>query len=143
MQFAAHGVRGLADERGNFVVAQLFVGDKQKQQAVFVWQGIQGLLDTLAQFLGFQNTQGRIGFCRGIFPDGILGSGVDMTIMPRLAKVIAMVDGDAVKPGAHGGITAKLIQPTEGLQKNVMSCILGPRHIAQKPQGEIENRPTV
>ena len=60
IQFSAHGIGGLADERGNGFVAQFLVGHEQQQEAVFVRQLVQGFLNALAEFLGLENAQGRI-----------------------------------------------------------------------------------
>ena len=67
MQFAAHGISGLADERGDFLVAQFLVRDEQQQQPVFVGKLFQRFLDPVAKFLDFQNAQRGIGLGGRVF----------------------------------------------------------------------------
>ena len=91
MQFAAHGVHGLISQFGDLFVTQFLVGHKQQQDAVFIGQAVERLLDAVAEFLDFQNAQWRIR--RG---------GENMTAVSALAQVAAMIDGNTVKPRATG-----------------------------------------
>ena len=54
-----------------------------------------------------------------------------------------MVDGDAVEPGADGGLPAKLIQPPEGLEEDIMRGVLRLLRIGEKTEREVINRPAV
>ena len=86
MQLAAHRPDGLLGQSGNLFVAQFFVGHEQEQQAVFVGNGVQSLLDALVEFLGFEDVQRRVGFGGGVFPDGFVGIAEDVAVVPGLAK---------------------------------------------------------
>src|SRR5271165_580307 len=66
-----------------------------------------------------------------------------MAMVPGLAKVLAMVDGDAVKPGADRGLAAKLIQPKKGLQEDVVGGVLGFLRVGEETQGKVINGPAV
>ena len=63
--------------------------------------------------------------------------------MPGLLEIAAMVDGNAIEPGAPGGIAAELIHLAESLEKNVVRGVLGLLRIAQKAQGKVINRAAV
>ena len=143
MQFAAHGIGGLADERGDFVVAQFLVRDEQQQQLVFVGQGIEGFLDALAEFLGFQDAQRRIGRGGGIFPDCFVRAGDKIAAVPALPEIVAMIDGDAIEPRPRRRVAAKIAPLFEGLEKNVMRRVLGLVRLAQQPERQIKNLPAV
>jgi hypothetical protein len=66
-----------------------------------------------------------------------------MAVVPGLVEVLAMVDGDAVKPGARGGVAAKIAEAAERLEENIMRGVLSPLWVAEKSQCEIKNRATV
>ncbi len=59
--------------------------------------------------------------------------------MPGLDKVAAMIDGDAVKPGARRRLPAKLSQAAHGFKEDVVCGVLGLLRIAQKAQGQVKN----
>ena len=54
-----------------------------------------------------------------------------------------MVDGDAVKPRAQGGLAAELVQLAECLQEHIMRGILGLLRVAEKTQRQIINRAAI
>jgi hypothetical protein len=137
VQLAPHGVGGLISQRGNLVVAEFLVGDEEEQQAVFLGERVEGVLDALAEFLGLEHAQR--GFRRGgtRFHDGVVRVAKDVAVVPALAKVLAMVDGDAIKPGAPGGGAAELVEFAEGLEKNVVGNVLGFGGITKKAQCQV------
>src|SRR6185437_7070191 len=116
MQFAAHGVGGLLGENADFLVAQLFVSDEQEEETVFIGQCVEGFLDAFAKFLGFKDAKGRVALGDRAFPDGFVGVGKHVPLVPGLLEVAAVIDGDAVKPSTPGGFTAELIHLAEGLE---------------------------
>ena len=75
MQLAAHGVRGLFGEGGDFVVTHLLVRDQQQQQAVFVRKTVERLLDPLAEFLELEHAERRVHPRGGVFSDRFIGVG--------------------------------------------------------------------
>ena len=57
MQFSSYCVGGLLGEGADVFVTKSFVRDEQQQEAIFVRQSVEGFLNALAQFLGFQDPQ--------------------------------------------------------------------------------------
>ena len=125
MQLAPDGVGGLASELGDLLVTQLCVRDQQQQEPVFLGKATQRLLNALAQFLHFQNAQGRFRLSRGGLPDRFLRIGNEVAVMPALPDVMAVVDGDAIKPGARRSFAPELVPLAIGLEKNIMRGVLG------------------
>src|SRR5439155_10263105 len=66
MQLAAHGVGGLARQRGDFVVTHFLVGDEQQEQAILGGQTVESFLNPLAEFLILQHEQRRVGARGGV-----------------------------------------------------------------------------
>jgi hypothetical protein len=61
MELAAHRIGGLVGKGADLFIAQLLVGDQQEEQPVFRGEAVQGCLDALAQLLGLEDPQRRIG----------------------------------------------------------------------------------
>ena len=59
---------------------------------------------------------------------------MDVPVVPGLAEILAMVDGDAVEPGAHRRFATKLILFPESFKENIMSCVLCFLRVAEKSQ---------
>jgi hypothetical protein len=66
-----------------------------------------------------------------------------VALVPGLLQISAVIDGDAVKPGAPGGFAAKLSHLAKGFEKNIMRGVLGLLRVAQETESEIINRPAV
>ncbi len=62
-----------------------------------------------------------------------------MAVMPGLLEIAAMVDGDAIEPGAGGGLAAELIEFAQGLEEDIVGGVLGLLGITQEAQGEVKN----
>ena len=86
MQFAAHGVAGLAGERADFVVAELFVGDEQEEELILLGKGVEGFLDALAQLLRLEHAQGILGAGGGAFEHGVVFGREDVPAVPGLEE---------------------------------------------------------
>ena len=98
VQFAAHRIRGLSGQHGDFVITQFLICHQQQQQAVFVGNIIQRRLDAVAEFLDFQNAQRRIRVGGCVVPDGFVHAADEVAAVPALPKIDAVIDGDAIKP---------------------------------------------
>ena len=136
-EFAPDGIRRLLGQSAYFLVAQLFVGHQQQKNTVLLRKRVQRFLDTLAEFLDLKHAQGIIAAGAGGFPDRVVGIAENMAFVPGLGEVLAVVDGDPVKPRAHTGVTPELAQLPVGLQKYIVCGVFRLGWIAQKPQGQI------
>jgi hypothetical protein len=143
VELTPHRISGLVSESGHLVVAHLFIGDEQQQQPIFCRETIQSLLDALAQFFGFERFQRRIGFSRGAIKDKILRVVDHVPLMPGLLQVTAMINGDAIEPGAPGRFSAKLVHLAEGFQEHIVRGVFCLLRVAQEAQSQVINRPAM
>ena len=102
MQFATHGIGCLFGERGDFVITHLFIGNEQQEEAIFFRDRSQRSLDALAKLFGFESAERRIGRRGSSVPDRVVLRGDEIPAVPALLEVLAMIDGDAIQPGADG-----------------------------------------
>jgi len=107
MELAPNGIGCLLGQRANLFIAELFIGDEEEQKTVFSRQAVQRFLNALPEFLGFENTERGIGFSGRIVPDRIVGVAEHVPVVPGLLDVAAMIDGDAIKPGAPRGFATE------------------------------------
>ena len=115
MQFTSDGVPALTRKRADLLVAQFLISDEKQEQPIFLWNGVERLLNPFAKFLGFQDAQRMIiRRTRGL-PDAVIRVGKHMALVPRLPQVLAMVDRDFVKPRPDGGLATELIHLVERL----------------------------
>ena len=138
MELATNGV-GEFGERADLLITQLFISDQKQQKAIFIRGTVQRLLNALAKFFRFEDTKRRIGFRRGIVPDGVISIAEHVPLVPGLLKVAAMVDRDPIKPGAPGRFAAKRIHLAERLSETHRECVLGFLRVAQETQRKIIN----
>jgi hypothetical protein len=143
MEFATDGIGGLFSQDSNFFVTEFLVSYEQEQQPIFTRQAVESFLYALTQLFRLQDMERGIGACDSIFPDCVIGIGKHVSLVPGLLQVATMIDGDAVKPSAPGGVAPKIGHFAKGFEKNIMSGILGLLRITQKPQSQIINSSTV
>src|SRR5262245_33056767 len=110
MKFAADSVAALAGQRADFVVTQLLICDQQKQEPIFLGDGLERLLDTLSQFACFEDAQRAFRGAGGSFPDFLVVCAVNVSAMPGLKEILAMVNGDAIKPGSDAGLALEFTE---------------------------------
>ena len=96
-------------------------------------------MNALAEFFDFKDSKRIFRARHGAVPKGVVGVAHHVPLVPGLKEVFAMVDGDAIKPGAQRRFAPKLTELAVGLQKDVVSGILGLGGIAQETQGQIVN----
>jgi alkylation response protein AidB-like acyl-CoA dehydrogenase len=75
-------------------------GNKEQQQTVFFWKLLERLLNSLTELLGLEDTQGIVRDSSGGFPDRVVRIAEHVPVIPGLLEVAAMIDRDAIKPGA-------------------------------------------
>ena len=75
----------------------------------------------------------------GVFPEAVLVVVHQVTLMPGLEKIFAMVDGDAVKPRAHRRFSAKFPELPIRLQEDIVRCVFSLRRVAEETQSQVEN----
>src|SRR5262245_20998746 len=139
MKFTADGIAGLAGQFTDFVVTELLVSHEEEQKAVFLWQRVEGFLDALAEFLGFEDSQRALSSSGRSFPDGFVVGAVDVTPMPGLQEILAVIDGDAVEPSADAGVAREIAELAVGLEEDVVSGVLCLRRIAQHAEGQVKD----
>jgi len=74
-----------------------------------------------------------------VFPEAVLVVVHQVTLMPGLEKIFAMVDGDAVKPRANRRFSAKLPELPIRLQEDIVRCVFSLRRVAEETQSQVEN----
>src|SRR6266516_4957358 len=115
VQLTTHGVTGLAGQGADFFVAQLFVGHEEEEEAIFFRKGPEGRLNALTEFLGLKDAQGTFGGATGACPDGLVIGAGDVPAMPGLEHMLAMIDRDAIEPGANTRIAFEVAELPIGL----------------------------
>ncbi len=137
VQFAADGVRGLAGEVGDFGVAQFLIGDEEEEESVFLGHAVEGGADAFAQFLDFEHAErGVLGGGGGV-PERVVGIGDEVTGGPAGGEVAAVVDGDAIEPGAPGRLVAELGEMFPGFEEDIVGDVLGAGGVAEEAEREI------
>jgi hypothetical protein len=63
--------------------------------------------------------------------------GEDVSLLPTLEEVLAVVDRDTIEPRTDGGITAERVEVFPCLQEHILHGILCLGGITEEAQGEI------
>ena len=100
---------------------------------------MEGLLNALAEFLDLENAQRTLRAGRRGLPQVVLGVVDHVPLMPCLQEILAVVDRNPVKPGAHRGLTAKFTEFAISLEEDVMRGVFRLRWITQESQGQVVN----
>ena len=140
MQFTTDGIGTLLGNLADLFVAQVLIRDQEQQAPILLRQAVQGILNSLTQFLGLEGTEripshGRL----RLQERGVVGD-VDISCGPSLPQVGAMVERDPVEPGPDLGVTPERSKILECLHEHVMGGVLRLRRIPQKPQRQIIHR---
>lgn len=140
VKFAADGVAGLAGDGTDLFVTEFVAGHEQEQDAVFFRQSIERLLNALTEFLGFEDAQRAVLNSPGVIEDRFVIGAVDVPPVPGLEQILAVVDGDAIEPGAETGMAFEVAEFAKGLEEDVVGRILSLRGIAEHPKSEVIDR---
>lgn len=143
VEFPADRIGTLFRKIGDFGVAEFLVSDEQQQKTVFRRQLIQRALDSLSQFLQFDDSKGGGRVNRIVLEQlGVVGR-QDMTLRPFMLNITAMIDGNPIEPRPPGGTTFKLLDMSPGFQEDIMRGVLRLLGVTQETQAKIINRPAV
>ncbi len=102
VEFAADGIDGLVGDCSDILITERFIGDQEEEQAIFRWEGVERFLYDLAELLGFQQAQRGMRTGTGGLEESGVALGEDVSLLPALEQVLAVIDGDAVETGADG-----------------------------------------
>lgn len=139
VKLAADGIGGLVGDLGDGVVAEFLIGDQEEEDAVFLGEFVEGLLDALAKFGHLDIAKGAFGGAGGVLDDGVIGLRMDVPCVPAGPEVRAMIEGDAIEPGADVGIASEIPQISPGLEEDVVGGVLRQRWVPEKTQSEVEH----
>ncbi len=143
VKFAADGVGGLLGEFGDVIVTEVLVRHEEEEDAVFFGEFIQGDPDALAELVHLDIAERAFGGAGGILDDGVIGLGMDIPGVPTAPEIGAVIEGDAIQPGADVGIPSETGEVAPGLEEDVVGGVLGLAGVAQEPEGEVEDLLTV
>ena len=137
VKFSANRIARLFGKLRDLLVAQILVRDEQQQEPVFTGNCVEAPLNLRAQILRLGDAERRfVGRVRAFFQNAIV-SGRDVSLVPGLPQVLAVVDRDPIQPCANLRAVPEGGDVAEGLQKYVLRRVLSARGIAEQTKREV------